>query len=144
MTRRDPALEAQITAYNPTLNGDAVMVAPQSGIALAPSLFSIASLGVAGTAEFRSNGVGFKTLAVPANGSASCPLAGLELAIGSGIDVSTTTAMAVTILHSIVDEQSPVTKEAARANTYVAYVASVASGRKAIRTPNRFGLQTEG
>lgn len=142
--RRWPPFSKKVSAYDPSVNGTEVLIPAVSGIAIDLCLLTAASNGGAGTATFSSAGVPFKTVSVPANGTADCNLGSYELPIGSGLEVTTSTDMAITALHSLVDETAPITKEQARANTYNAWKAQKAARQHAIRTPNRFGGQVEG
>lgn len=148
MTRRDPPLGKVIPAYNASVNGLVTLIAPSGRNVVDLKSLSIASNGGAGTAEFAiTNGVSqspFKTLAVAANASAECTIGGYELPIGSGLAVTTTTDMAITAWHSVIDESLPLTKEQARTNTHNMWKAQKAAKQNAIRTPNRFGDQVEG
>ncbi len=138
--RRDPPFEAVQTAYSPNLDGSGTLIAGVANIC--PSLISVsvASLGVSGIAVFDIDGVPFKTLAVEASHSESCDLHGLELPASGVLGVNTTTPMDVSALYVIVDHTPGITKDAARAASYQAALASP----RAIRTPNRFGGQVEG
>lgn len=149
MTRRDPPLGKIIPAYDASVDGFIKLIPPSGRDVIALQSLQVASNGAAGTAEFAicdtASGLSpFKTLAVEANGTAECAILGYELPIGSGLAVTTTTDMAVTAWHGIVDESLPITKEQARTNTYNAWKAQKAAGQHAIRTPNRFGGQVEG
>jgi len=142
--RRDPPFGKLIPAYDPSVTGFKNLIPAASGTVIDLQSVVIASNGAAGTATFSTNGTPFKTLAVPANGSADCEIGSYELPIGSGLDVTTTTSMAVTAWYGLVDETTPIIKEQARANTYSAWKSQKALGQNAIRTPNRFGNQVEG
>lgn len=143
--RRWPPLEKTLNAYDPSVVGFQSLIAGASGIILEVRTLIAASNGEAGTAEFTSNGTGFKSLAVPQSGTVECQIPnGYELLLGSGLEVLTSTDMAITVWYTTVDERSPVTKVAARTNTYNAYLAQKAANQQAIRVPNRFGGQVEG
>lgn len=141
--RRDPPFE-HITPVNlPSVNGTATVFAADSGINPGLVSVSVASLGAAGTATFSTTpgGTTVKVLAVEANASADAAMYTLELGVGQGLEVTTTTAMAVDVLYIKTSAQAGITKSAARAASYNAYKTATT---KAIRTPNRFGAQTEG
>ena len=142
--RRDPPFEKLIPAYDPSVTGFTNLIPAASGMIIDLQSLVITSNGAAGTATFSVNGTPFKTLGVGANLSESCVIGSYELPIGSGLDVTTSTDMAVTAWYGLVDETTPITKEQARANTYNAWKAQKAAGRDAIRVPNRFGGQVEG
>jgi hypothetical protein len=137
--RRDPPFEAVHPAYLAALDGSGVLISGVADTCYALQSVTVASLGASGTAVFDLNGVP-KTLAVPANGTAECFLGGLELPPSGDLALVTSTPMDVSALYVIVDHTPGVTKEAARAATYQASLASP----KAIRAPNRFGGQVEG
>jgi len=141
--RRDPTFAEVHPAYLAALTGSGVLISGVADTGLSLQSISIVSLGAAGTATFDLNGVP-KTLAVPADGSAECMLFGTELPASGSLNVVTTTSMDVSALYILIDHTLGITKEQARANTYNAYVAAYAAGRKAIRAPNRFGGQVEG
>ena len=142
--RRDPLLSKTIATYNPSASGLVSLVPSASGMAIDLQSLTATSLGAAGTIELSVAGTPFKLVAVPANGTETCFLGSYELPIGSGLDVNTSTGMAVTALYSLVDETTSITKEQARANTYFAWKSQKTLKQNAIRTPNRFGTQTEG
>jgi hypothetical protein len=144
--RRDPPFEKLVPYNVSSVSGTAAVTPDTSGVIWSVDQLTVASNGPAGSASFHwgSTGPAFKTLSIPAGGTEGCVLGGLEGPIGSGLYVTTTADMNVTAIVTLVDETSPITKEQARANTYSAYKAQKAAGLHAVRTPNRFGDQTEG
>lgn len=144
MTRRDPDWAKSIPAHFPSVIGATGLLPAVNGCAYNLRTVTVASNGGAGSATLSVGGQTIDTVAVPANGTDQLVYINYELPIGSGLDVTTTTDMAITAWYSKVDESAPITKEQARANTYNAWKTQKAAGQHAIRTPNRFGGQVEG
>ena len=137
--RRDPAFEAEQTAFLPSLTGSGILIPAAPDTCFALKSLTLTSTGPAAIADFSVNGVVFASLAVAASGSSTLPIS-KELPSGSGLDVFTSAAADVGASYTLVDHTAGITKEAARAASYQAALLFP----RAIRTPNRFGTQTEG
>lgn len=144
MTRRDPDLAKSIPSYIPSVIGPTGLLPAISGCAYLLRSVTVASNGGAGTAVLSIAGIDFETIAVEAGATEQVSYVNYELPIGSGLDVTTSTDMALTAWYSKVDETPGITKGQARANTYNAWKTQRAAGEQAIRAPNRFGTQVEG
>lgn len=144
MTRRDPDWAVSVPAHFPSVVGATGLLPAVSGCAYNLRTITATSNGGAGTATFSVAGQTIDVAAVPAGGTEQLVFINYEVPAGSGLDVTTTTDMAITVWYSKIDASAPITKEQARANTYNAWKAQKAAGQHAIRTPNRFGGQVEG
>lgn len=109
-----------------------VLLSPASGIVVDPRSVVLAAGGGAVQAELQSNGVTFLHLDVPAGSSQPIYFPeGLELAIGSGVELVTDAAVDVTFYYCLHDENPGITKVASRAASF--------SNVTVTRTPNQYG-----
>jgi len=140
--RRDPPFEQITPVHLASVSGTQTVITANSTVNPGIVSVAVASLGAAGTAIFTvtTSGSVIKTLAVAANESADGALHLMEIGLGNGLEVTTTTAMAVDVLYVATDGSPGITKSAARA---AAYAASKTSP-KATRAPNIFGAQSQG
>lgn len=146
--RRDPPFEATLQAHATVTDicpSQTTIVVPDSGFALSLAQIVATNVG-SGVATFNLFQES-QTIAPPFVIGPSGTLF-WDSPGGSTIDFATNSGLygcvsdgtvEVTAYYTICDNRLPITKEQARADTYNAHLI-----QKAVRTPNRFGSQTEG
>jgi len=145
MSRRVLAPQVLSVTLDNVITGSGVqtLVAPDTDVILQPKSAVISS-HAGGAFEYNIlSGSGVILHGhVPSNGSIEVSWPdGFEQPKGSGLFIEPlSNDGSISLYYCVITEAGGITKEAARAATYVASLASP----KAIRTPNRFGTQTEG
>lgn len=143
--RRWPPFGRTEVVFAPAVSGSGTLIPAASGFIYSIKSLVVTALGSPASAAFSDVSGVFKNVSALAGTTTQCDIpGGLELPIGSRLDVFTTAGADVTVYYCLVDETVSIAKNQARANTYNAWKAQKAAGQNAIRVPNRFGGQVEG